>query len=261
MTPVSASGVESAGFFGAGGGGVLGFSGSAGFSPRTPLIDVWIALTTVANATERVRLATNVYLLPLREPLLTARSAVTLDRLSGGRLSLGIGVGWLRPEYEALGVPWERRGKRCDEILGLLKRLWSEERIEHQGEFYQLPEVCFEPKPRQKPGIPILVGGESKPAMRRAAEHGEGWLLAWLGEVDDVKAKLGAMHALLRERGRDPAAFETSGSVSLDVDADTLRAYRDAGLSRVIVTAPALRNAEAAVDAIARFRDGPMRVV
>ena len=229
--------------------------GNPGIASKTPLIDPWIALTTIANATESVRLASNVYVLPLRSPFVTARAAVTLDRVSGGRLSLGVGVGWLQQEYEAMQVEWEGRGRRMDEIIDIMRRLWSEETIEHQGEFYHFDPVCFEPKPLQKSGIPLLIGGESRPAMRRAARTGDGWIMTWLGAAEEVAEKVAAMQALRVEHGRVDVPFEITGSVQRDVSVDSLRAYQANGVDRVIVDALGSRSAQDVVDALHRFRD------
>jgi probable F420-dependent oxidoreductase len=229
--------------------------GNPGIASKTPLIDPWIALTTIANATESVRLASNVYVLPLRSPFVTARAAVTLDRVSGGRLSLGVGVGWLQQEYEAMQVEWEGRGRRMDEIIDIMRRLWSEETIEHQGEFYHFDPVCFEPKPLQKSGIPVLIGGESRPAMRRAARTGDGWIMTWLGAAEEVAEKVAAMRALRVEHGRADVPFEITGSVQRDVSVDGLRAYQANGVDRVIVDALGSRSAQDVVDALHRFRD------
>jgi probable F420-dependent oxidoreductase len=229
--------------------------GNPGIASKTPLIDPWIALTTIANATESVRLAPNVYVLPLRSPFVTARAAVTLDRVSGGRLSLGVGVGWLQQEYEAMQVEWEGRGRRMDEIIDIMRRLWSEETIEHQGEFYHFDPVCFEPKPLQKSGIPVLIGGESRPAMRRAARIGDGWIMTWLGAAEEVAEKVAAMRALRVEHGRADVPFEITGSVQRDVSVDGLRAYQANGVDRVIVDALGSRSAQDVVDALHRFRD------
>jgi probable F420-dependent oxidoreductase len=229
--------------------------GNPGIASKTPLIDPWIALTTIANATESVRLASNVYVLPLRSPFVTARAAVTLDRVSGGRLSLGVGVGWLQQEYEAMQVEWEGRGRRMDEIIDIMRRLWSEETIEHQGEFYHFDPVCFEPKPLQKSGIPVLIGGESRPAMRRAARIGDGWIMTWLGAAEEVAEKVAAMRALRVEHGRVDVPFEITGSVQRDVSIDGLRAYQANGVDRVIVDALGSRSAQDVVDALHRFRD------
>jgi len=229
--------------------------GNPGFGPSTPLIDPWIALTTVANATETVRLASNVYILPLRSPFVTARAAVTLDRLSGGRLSLGVGVGWLEPEYDAVGVPWKSRGRRMDETIDILRRLWSEETIAHEGECFRFESVYFEPKPFQKPGIPILIGGESGPAMRRAARVGDGWIMTFLGSVDEVRERTQAMRALRDEYGRGEAAFEITGSVPRDVSLDVLRGYGDAGVDRVIIDALGCRSADDVISTLRTFHE------
>ena len=228
--------------------------GSPGIGPRTPLIDPWIALTTIANATQKLRLASNVYVLPLRSPFVTARAAVTLDRLSGGRLSLGVGVGWLQPEYEAMGVEWKGRGRRMDEIIEIMQRLWSEETIAHEGEFYRFAPVCFEPKPLQKPSIPLHIGGESAPAKRRAARVGAGWIMTYLGATEEVAQKTAEVHAMRSEYGRSDTPFEITGSVPRDVSVDQLRAYRAAGVDRVIVDALGSRSAQDVVDVLRAFQ-------
>ena len=229
--------------------------GNPGITPRTPLIDPWIALTTIANATERVRLASNVYVLPLRSPFVTARAAVTLDRLSGGRLSLGVGVGWLQPEYEAMGVPWAGRGRRMDEIMEILRRLWSEETIAHEGECYRFEPVCFEPKPLQQPGIPIHVGGESGPAMRRAAQRGEGWIMTFLGDPTEVATRVSEMRALRAAAGREGLPFEITGSITQDATPEHVAAYAEAGVDRVIVDALGSRSAQDVIERISHVHE------
>ena len=132
-------------------------------TPDTPLFDAWVVLGGVATATERLRLATNVFILPLRHPLATARSVVTLDRLSGGRVTLGAGVGWLEEEFDQMGQYFANRGPRTDEIMGILRRLWTEDTIEHHGDFYDFGPVKFAPKTLQEPNIPIEIGGARRP--------------------------------------------------------------------------------------------------
>src|SRR5262245_5436367 len=124
----------------------------SGFPPvqsETALFDPWVVHAAIAQATETIRLGTNVYILPLRHPLVTARSIVTLDRLSNGRVTLGIGVGWLEEEFDAVGVPFSERGRITDEVIPLLRQLWSDEVIDHRGGHYNFGPVKFEPKPRQ----------------------------------------------------------------------------------------------------------------
>jgi probable F420-dependent oxidoreductase len=143
----------------------------------TPAFDPWVVLGGVATRTKDIRLATGVFILPLRHPIGVARSVVTLDRLSGGRVVLGIGVGWMPDEFEIVGLDFHNRGKRTDEMIVLMRKLWSEETIEFHGEFYDIPPVKFLPKPVNKQrGIPIIVGGTSRGALRRAGRLGDGWV-------------------------------------------------------------------------------------
>ena len=141
----------------------------------TPLFDPWVVLSFIADATSSIRLATNVFVLPLRHPIAVARSVVTLDRVSNGRVTLGIGVGWLEEEFDALGQSFHDRGKRADAMIPLLRRLWSDDVIEEHNEHFDIGPVKFQPKPRQG-SIPIEVGGTTAPALRRAGRLGDGWI-------------------------------------------------------------------------------------
>jgi probable F420-dependent oxidoreductase len=143
----------------------------------TPAFDPWIVLGGVATRTRTIKLATGVFILPLRHPVQVARSIITLDRLSGGRVIAGIGVGWLPEEFEIVGQDFHNRGRRTDEMVALMRKLWTEDTIEFHGEFYDLPPVKFLPKPVNKQqGIPIIVGGTSPGALRRAGRLGDGWI-------------------------------------------------------------------------------------
>jgi probable F420-dependent oxidoreductase len=143
--------------------------------PTTPLYDPIVQLGHLAAVTQRIKLGTSVYLLPLRHPLHIARMLVTLDVISEGRILFGVGTGWLREEIEALGADYTRRGRCTDEILIILRRLWTGARIAHVGEFYRFAEIGFEPKP-VRGTIPILVGGMGNAALKRAARFGDGWM-------------------------------------------------------------------------------------
>jgi probable F420-dependent oxidoreductase len=167
----------------------------------------------VAAHTERLRLVTSVMILPHRHPVLAAKMLATIDVLSGGRLTVGVGVGWLREEFEALGAPaFERRGAASDEILTIFKTLWSGSPAGFAGEFFRFPPVRCLPAPVQKPHPPIWIGGHSHAALRRVARHGDGWhpvganpasMLA-PAELRDLIAELAR---LTEEAGRDPATI------------------------------------------------------
>ncbi|MFE0152538.1 TIGR03619 family F420-dependent LLM class oxidoreductase [Nonomuraea sp. NPDC059007] len=146
-----------------------------GIKPATPLFDAPAYLCFLAACTRHVRLGTAVHLFALRHPLVSARAFATLDVVSGGRAICGVGAGWYRGEWEAAGVPFAARGARLDEALTVARRLWSEPVVRHSGRFYDLPEVAFEPKPVQA-RLPVLCGGESAAALRRARTLGDGWI-------------------------------------------------------------------------------------
>jgi len=139
------------------------------------LLDPIVTLSYLAARTQTVRLGTAMLLLPQRNPVYTAKEVSSLDWLSGGRVDLGVGVGWLKEEFEALNVPWERRGARTDEYIEVLRTLWCDDTSSFDGTLYRLPECEMFPKPIQRPHPPIHIGGESGAALRRAARLGQGW--------------------------------------------------------------------------------------
>ena len=207
-----------------------------------PVFDVFTMLAFLAARTERLRLGTNVYNIGLRHPFVTARAVATLDVISGGRVELGIGASWLAEEWAAAGLDFATRGRRVDEALVVCRRLWAESVVEHHGEFFDFGPVMFEPKPVQQPAPPITVGGDSAPARRRVALHGDGWIpmntpLAKLPAACDDIARMRA------DAGRD-ARFELTVMGSLTGDA-AVADYEAAGVDRLIV-APWRRSAEAA---------------
>jgi probable F420-dependent oxidoreductase len=216
--------------------------------PHTPLFDPASLLSFVAARTSRIRLGTYVYLLGLRHPFVTARAFATLDWLSGGRALIGAGAGWLRSEWEAVGVDPDTRGTRLDEAIGVCRRLWTEETVAHDGPHFPFAEVAFEPKPVQRP-IPIHVGGESGRALRRAGRLGDGFI--GMSHTPDSAAEVVAgVNEHRAAAGRTDEPFEVTVGGACETEAD-VSAWEAAGVDRLIVS-PWRRSAEA-LDAMATF--------
>lgn len=231
-------------------------SGYPPVTSDTPLFDVWVALSYIAHATETIRLATNVYILPLRHPIEVARSVVTLDRLSNGRVTLGIGVGWLEEEFVAVGRGFHDRGKRADVIIPLLRRLWSEDVIEEHNDHFDFGPVKFQPKPRNG-DIPIEVGGTTLPALRRAGRLGDGWIEVGSPNLGVVEEKLDIVLAHRREAGREHRPFEVTLGGAFGRDLDGVRRCEEIGVTRIVV-APVLAERitpEVVADFTKRFAD------
>ena len=192
------------------------------------------ALTFVAAHTERIRLGTGICLVPQRSPVYTARQVADLDFLSGGRVDFGVGVGWLREEFEALGVPWERRGARTRECLAVMKTLWCDEVSRFEGEFYRLPACLANPKPVQRPHPPVFFGGESEAALRRVAELGQGWYGFDLTPAE-LERCLARLAELLAGAGRSRADVLVYASPRGRLDSAALDAFREQGVDQLIL--------------------------
>src|SRR4051794_10987277 len=212
-------------------------SGYPPITADTPMYDAWVVLSAIGAVTETIRLATNVYILPLRHPIVTARAITTLDRLTNGRVTLGIGVGWLEEEFDVVGQPFHDRGKRTDEIMELLRKLWRDDVIEHHTEHYDFGPIKFQPKPIQKQGIPIEVGGTSKPALRRAGRLGDGWVETGTKDFDELASRIAIIQAARKEAGRENLPFEITSGIGRDLDG--VRRAAELGVTRVVSGAPA----------------------
>lgn len=186
--------------------------------------DPLIALTVAATATNSIRLGTGVLILPQREPLTLAQQLVALDHASNGRFDLGIGVGWLREETEALGVPWERRGERADDYVSVMRKLWRDDVIEHHSTFVDVAGIQAWPKPVQSGGPPIWVGGNTPAAIRRTARCGDGWF-GWALSADEVAAAQADLRAECTAVGRDPANVGVKIGIAWPGDVDGLEPY------------------------------------
>jgi probable F420-dependent oxidoreductase len=201
----------------------------------TGLLEPLTALTYLAAVTNRIRLGSGICLVPQRNPVYTAKQVVDLDCLSGGRVDFGIGVGWLREEFEAVAVPFARRGARTDEYLQVMRSLWTDEVSSFEGEHYTLPACRMYPKPVQQPHPPIHVGGESAAAMRRAARHGDGWY-SFNRLPDELDEPLERLDEMLAEEGRSRGDLQLTVSPYLNpVDAAAVEAYRACGVDRLVV--------------------------
>jgi len=203
------------------------------------LHDPFIALAFVAARTTRLKLGTGVYVLPLRNAIAVAKSVASLDVLSNGRFLFGVGVGWLEDEFEAVGMSFGDRAARTREALRMMRKLWSEDAPSFEGKFHRFPALGFNPKPVQQPHPPILLGGESPAALRRAAEIGDGWIgVAHTPET--VRRILTALreHAARAGRSLDNFEITVAPTPGLTIDRDAVRAFADAGVHRLIVFSP-----------------------
>jgi probable F420-dependent oxidoreductase len=203
--------------------------------PGTGLLEPLATLTFLAALTTTPRLGTAMLLLPQRNPVYTAKEVATLDWLSGGRVDLGIGVGWLEEEFNAVNVPWPQRGKRTDEYVEVLRTLWCDDPSQFSGETYTLPSCSMHPKPVQTPHPPIHIGGESQPALARAARIGQGWH-TFNRTPDELAEGLGTLDVLLEKEGRTRSDLTvTVCPYFKPIDADLVAAYADAGADAVAV--------------------------
>jgi len=198
------------------------------------LLEPMTALAAIATTTKTLRLGTGICLVSQRNPVYTAKQVADVDVMSGGRVDFGVGIGWLREEFDALNVPFERRGKRADEHLEVMKRLWTGETASYDGELYILPPSRLYPKPVQHPHPPIHVGGESDAAMRRAARLGQGWF-GFNRTPDETVEAMERLDKALAAEGRSRADFIVSICPYLKpVDKDDVKKYEDLGVDRVI---------------------------
>jgi probable F420-dependent oxidoreductase len=223
--------------------------------PDEPILDPLVALAHLAGHTERVLLGTGLIVLPQRNPLVLAKQAASVDVLSGGRLILGIGVGYLEPEMTAIGVPMEARGARSDEYLAAMRSLWHDDAPAYDGRYASFAGVDAYPRPVQRP-LPIVVGGHTDAAFQRAARHADGWygFLVGLRAMAEHRQSLDAQ---IERCGRD-RPLHVSVSPSRPLDPDTVAAYADLGVDRLIVIPPP----GLGVDDVARFveANAPERV-
>jgi probable F420-dependent oxidoreductase len=210
------------------------------YNPAMPILEALVTLGHLAAVTTRVTLGTEVLVLPQREPTLVAKQVSTLDTLSGGRMRLGVGVGWQESEYEALGADFHTRGARLDEAIGLLRAYWGEARVDLAGPRYRAVAMAMEPKPPQGRRLPIWVGGHSEAAHRRVGRLGDGWLAGGVEDADGARKAIEAIRRHAEAAGRDPAAIGLQSMVGRPPrDAEGKRFYAEP--DRVVARVAALQ--------------------
>jgi probable F420-dependent oxidoreductase len=222
--------------------------------PTAPVYDAFSYLAFLAGRFPNIRLGTHVYNLGLRHPFVAARAVQTLDIVSEGRVEFGIGASWLEEEWVAAGLDFRTRGRRVDESLAVCKRLWNEPEVAHDGEFFQFDAVAFEPKPVQRPWPPILVGGESTAALRRAALAADGWI-GMAHTFESATEQIAKLNELRKQRdpGDEPdREFQicVGGPVR---SADDVKRWEEIGVTRLVIK-PWSRSPEA-VEAMQRYAD------
>ena len=206
-------------------------SGERAWDHEAPWPDVWVATATMAAHTTRLRFSQGVYILPMREPFSVAKAIGTCARMSGQRVSLCVGLGWMRDEFEILGQDFKDRGARTDEMIEVIRKLLSGKLVEHHGRFYDFGPLSMSPGAGGE--IPIIIGGQSKPALRRVARLGDGWAPAYLpvAEIADAIAEIRAQRAGTE---RETAPLEVFAACPDANDIDGYRRMEDAGISHVV---------------------------
>ena len=208
-------------------------SGKMPAPEESPIPDPLVWLSFAAAVTKRIRLATGILILPQRHPAYVAKAVASLDQLSAGRALLGVGIGWLEEEFRVLGVPFEERADRTEESIRALRDLWSDGPSRFEGKYYRWPDVESNPKPSQRPGVPIIVGGHALGAARRAARLGDGFFPV---RPERLSKLLEVMREECAAIGRDPGEIEITTGAAPSLD--EVKRLQDQGVSRVVLPPP-----------------------
>jgi len=227
--------------------------------PDMIMIDPLIALAAVAGATKTIRLGTGVNILSQVNPLMMAKQAAGLDFISNGRFMLGVGIGWLREEFDAMGTPFERRGERFDDYVLAMKKMWSGDVVEHDSDFINWTNFKSYPLPVQtsrnggKPGVPIIIGGNKGKAFERVAKVGAGWFAPSVSP-EDLAPYMDTLADACKAEGRDPATVEVTAMWAMQGGMDTIKQFEDLGVERLNIPLQVM-GAGNAVDNIKRLGD------
>ncbi|MGH7412786.1 MAG: LLM class F420-dependent oxidoreductase [Candidatus Rokuibacteriota bacterium] len=232
------------------------------YNPAMPILEALMALAYIAAVTTRVTLGTEVLVLPQRQPALVAKQVSTLDTLSGGRVRLGVGVGWQESEYEALGPAYRTRGARMDEAIRLLRAYWTDAEVSFESAQYPTVSMAMEPKPPQGGRLPIWIGGNSEAAYRRVGRLGDGWLASRITDAAGAREAIEAIHRHAEAAGRDPGGIGLQSMVApppRDAAGKTFYADHDAVVARVAAL-KAMGFGWVALNATATFQAGARSV-
>jgi probable F420-dependent oxidoreductase len=208
--------------------------------PQTPFLDPVVSLAALAQHTTKVLLGTGIIILPQRNPLVLAKELVSLDVVSGGRLVFGVGVGYLEPEFRALGIPFENKGARTMDYLRAMQAVWTKEKPEHDGRFSKFSGIDAQPRPVQQPHPPIVFGGHTPPAFRRAVEIAAGWY-GFAMDVDAAGHCIEGLKAAAKRVERPASLSRLEVSITPPPglpDADAVKRYADLGVDRLILLPP-----------------------
>ena len=237
------------------------YGGRFPYPVTDPILDIVATLSYVAAITSRIRLGSSVLVLPYRNPLVLAKELASLDVLSEGRLLLGVAAGWLKEEFDLLGVPFTERGQRTDEYINLLRALWTQQQVTFHGRHFELTDAAFFPKPVQQPHPPIWIGGGSPAALRRVARLGDGWIAVPRPSLGDLANDIQEIRRRAEERRRDPASIGIAsggGATSIDDLLDRLPRLEKMGVT--ITSVPVLFWAESFNHALELMEEFAQRV-
>ena len=208
--------------------------GKMGGASNANFIDPLIALSAIAASTKTLRLGTGVNIVSQANPLLLAKQAASLDFISNGRFMLGAGIGWLREEFDAMGVPFARRGARFDDYMVAMKKVWAGDVVEHQSDFINWSGFHSYPLPIQRPGVPVIIGGSKGKIFERIARHGDGWFAPTV-DAASLSPMLDQLKSTCDELDRDYDSIEITSMWNNQGGMDAVKAFEDIGVSRLLV--------------------------